>query len=85
MLQWLAWIVQHPDEKVQFAILIVGRGGTGKSWLGTLMERIFGEDNVVLISEDNMVTGIFNSFSQNKRFVFLHETPPDEIEKLLPR
>jgi uncharacterized protein DUF5906 len=83
LLQWLAWIVQHPDEKVMYAILIVGRGGTGKSWLGTLMERIFGADNVVLISEDNMVTGIFNSFSQNKRLVFLHETPPDEIEKLL--
>ena len=85
LLQWLAWIVQHPDEKVMYAILIIGRGGTGKSWIGKLMERIFGADNVVLISEENVVTGIFNGFSQNKRFVFLHETPPKKLEELLDK
>jgi hypothetical protein len=68
-----------------YAILIVGRGGTGKSWLGKLMERIFGADNVVLISEENVVTGMFNGFSQNKRYVFLHETPPKAMEELLDK
>ena len=85
LLQWLAWIVQHPEEKVMYAILIIGRGGTGKSWLGKVMERLFGADNVVLISEENVVTGIFNGFSQNKRLVFLHETPPKQMEVLLDK
>ncbi len=85
LLQWLAWIVQHPEQKVMFAILIIGREGSGKSWIGTLMERLFGKGNVVLISEDNAITGIFNSFAENKRLVFLHETPPEEVEKLLNR
>jgi hypothetical protein len=85
LLQWLAWIVRHPEQKVMYAILIIGREGSGKSWLGTLMERLFGADNVVLITEENAVTGIFNGFSTNKRLVFLHETPPKEVEKLLGR
>lgn len=85
LVSWLAWIVQHPDQKVQYAILIVGRGGTGKSWLGKLMERIFGADNVVLISEEDVVTSTFNGFSENKRLVFLHETPPKELADLLDK
>jgi hypothetical protein len=83
LVSWLAWIVQHPDQKVMYAVLIVGKGGTGKSWLGKLMERIFGEDNVVLISEEDAVTSTFNGFSENKRFVFLHETPPDKMVELM--
>ncbi len=85
LLQWLAWIVQHPDQKVMFAVLMVGRGGTGKSWLGKLMERIFGADNVVLLSEESAVTEMFNGFSENKRFVFLHETPPDRMAEILDK
>jgi hypothetical protein len=40
---------------------------------------------VVLISEENVVTGIFNGFSQNKRLVFLHETPPKQMAELLDK
>lgn len=85
LLSWLAWIVQHPEQKVQYAVLIVGRGGTGKSWLGKVMERIFGADNVVLISEEDALTSTFNGFSENKRLVFVHETPPKEITALLDK
>lgn len=85
LIAWLAWIVQHPTNKIQWAILIVGKGGTGKSWLGYVMERIFGKGNVVLIAEDDAVTGTFNGFSENKRFIFLHETPPDMMETLLQK
>lgn len=85
LLSWLAWIVQHPDQKVQYAILIVGRGGTGKSWLGMVMERLFGADNVVLISEEDVVTSTFNGFSENKRLVFLHETPAKQMADLIDK
>ncbi len=53
-----------PEQKVMYAILIIGREGSGKSWLGKFMERLFGADNVVLISEEDAVTGIFNGFSE---------------------
>lgn len=85
LLSWLAHIVQHPDEKVMWAILIIGLGGTGKSWLGYLMERIFGKDNVVLLSEESAATEMFNGFSENKRLVFLHETPPKKMADLLDK
>jgi hypothetical protein len=83
LLQWLAWMVQHPEQKIMWALLIVGRGGTGKSFVGRLMERLLGAENVALISEEDTVTSTFNGFSENKRLVFLHETPPDQMGKLL--
>jgi len=82
---WLAWIVQHPEQKVMWAILLVGRGGTGKSWIGKLMERILGAMNVVLVSQEDAILSTFNGFSENKRLIFLHETPPDEMAKLLDK
>lgn len=85
LLSWLAWLVQHPEQKAMYAILMIGRGGTGKSWLGKLMERLFGADNVVLISEEDVVTSTFNGFSENKRLVFLHETPPKQMAELLDK
>lgn len=83
LIGWLAWIAQHPDQKVMWAILIVGRGGTGKSWIGKVMERIFGADNAVLISEEDALTSTFNGFSENKRLVFVHEMPSKELADVL--
>ncbi|HUI12976.1 MAG TPA: primase-helicase family protein [Xanthobacteraceae bacterium] len=82
LLAWLAWIVQHPDQKVMFAILIVGRGGTGKSWLGKVMQRLFGKDNVVMLEKEDALKEIYNGFSENKRFVFVHETPAKQMAEI---
>src|SRR5262249_15292833 len=40
LLDWLAWNVQHPGEKILYAILIEGAQGTGKSLFGFVMERL---------------------------------------------
>lgn len=45
-IDYLALLVQRPAVKVNFAMLVKGRQGTGKSWLGSLIARIIGEPNV---------------------------------------
>lgn len=74
--QWLAWCIRHPDQKIMFAVLIVGRGGTGKSWIGYLLEKILGKENVVLLRSEDAATEKFNGFSENKRVAFIHEIQP---------
>ncbi len=47
VLDYLALLVQRPANKIHFALLIRGAQGTGKSWIGDLMELIIGKPNVV--------------------------------------
>jgi Bifunctional DNA primase/polymerase, N-terminal/Family of unknown function (DUF5906)/Primase C terminal 2 (PriCT-2) len=47
VLDYLALLVQRPADKIHFALLIRGAQGTGKSWIGNLMELIIGKPNVV--------------------------------------
>ena len=76
LIQWLAWCIRHPDKKIMFAILIVGREGTGKSWLGLLLEKILGRSNVVLVQSEDAATSTFNGFSENKRVAVINEIQP---------
>lgn len=61
VLDYLAAIVQRPADKAQFALLIRGDQGTGKSAVGELMRRIVGEHNVVKPNNDEIVNR-FNSW-----------------------
>lgn len=50
LLDWLAWQVQRPGEKVRWAPLICGQEGDGKSALKDLLDRVCGGPNVRVIS-----------------------------------
>jgi len=56
VLDYLALLVQKPAQKIHFALLVRGSQGTGKSWIGNLMERIIGSPNVVRPSNDEVVS-----------------------------
>lgn len=56
VLDYLALLTQKPAEKVHFALLIRGAQGTGKSWIGNLMEMIIGKPNVVRPSNDEVIS-----------------------------
>ena len=55
VLDYLAHLVQHPAEKVHFALLIQGDEGTGKSAIGEVMLRIIGKANVVVPKNDELL------------------------------
>jgi len=55
VLDYLAHLVQRPEEKIHFALVIRGEQGTGKSSIGELMVRIIGRSNVTKPSNDELL------------------------------
>ena len=43
LIDFMAWIVQNPGQKINWAILLQGAQGVGKSYFGTVMTLILGE------------------------------------------
>lgn len=72
VLDYLALLVQFPARKIHFALLIRGSQGTGKSWVGQLMERIIGAPNVARPSNDE-VTSRWTSWMQGAQLAILEE------------
>jgi len=76
--EWLKWGMQHPDKKMTFALLIIGRFGTGKSWFSKLMQVIYGPSNVLVLPKGETALEKFNAEHANKRLVFVDELVPNE-------
>lgn len=55
VLDYLAHLVQRPEQKIHFALVIRGEQGTGKSAVGELMSRIIGKSNVTRPSNDELL------------------------------
>jgi|SRR5579864_58218 len=82
-LDFLAWMVQHPDKKMMFALLIVGKGGTGKSWLSRLLQALFGVQNSLVLPKGEKVADKFNAEHANKQVIFVDELVPNEKHDLV--
>ena len=62
LLRWLAWAVQNPDRQAGVVIVLKGRmQGTGKSTLGVVMLKIFGQHGA-LIDDSDRLLGRFNDW-----------------------
>lgn len=55
-LDYMAMIIQNPARKVNYALLVRGAQGTGKSWIGRLMASIIGRANTVFPSNDEVLS-----------------------------
>jgi hypothetical protein len=67
-LSWLAYPLQNPGVKMYSAVVMHGRHrGTGKSMIGELMGRIYGENYIMI--EQSHLHGNFNSWAYNKQFI----------------
>ena len=71
-LQWLAHMLQKPDEKPSVAILLKSVEGTGKGTLVRPLGEILGQ-HFVQLNGDNQLTGRFNSIVANRLLVFADE------------
>ena len=71
VIRWLAWAVQHPDERAEVALVFKGGKGVGKGTLGNAMCRIFGQ-HAVHISHAKYLTG-FNAHLRDASFCFADE------------
>jgi hypothetical protein len=73
---YLAWMVQKPEHKMSFALLIVGRRGVGKSWFSLLLKAIFGDSNTLIIEKGENVAAKFNADQANRQVIFVDELLP---------
>jgi hypothetical protein len=69
---WLADLIQHPGRKRMFAILLVGPGGTGKSWVADLMRIIIGYWNASN-PRNKTLASEFNGWICEKTLGIIHE------------
>ncbi|MBT4384509.1 hypothetical protein HOD30_02040, partial [Candidatus Peregrinibacteria bacterium] len=60
VLNWLARAIQKPQDIGEVALVLRGKKGCGKTTLGEVMRRIFG-NNYLLIDDPNLLTRGFNA------------------------
>lgn len=60
IIDFLAFIVQNPGERVNHCPVIIGTPGCGKTWIAQMMQKVLGERNVNTISTTEIVSGWTN-------------------------
>ncbi len=74
LMRWLAWAVQNPDKHPGTIIVLKSRReGTGKSTLGAVMLKIFGQQHGALIDESDRLLGRFNDWVEPVSFILAEE------------
>ena len=61
LLDWISWVVQHPGQKVRYAVLLQGTQGDGKSFFAFMIRQVMGHQNVRFLSASQLETN-FNGW-----------------------
>jgi hypothetical protein len=76
LLQMFAHMVQKPEEKVNFGVLLAGKQGVGKDLILTVMKAVVGWSNSRNVSP-GMAAGEFNPFLRSVLLVIDEARPAD--------
>lgn len=72
-IQWLAYPIQHPGTKLNSCVLLHSNAhGTGKSFIGYIMGRVYGESNFVKIGQEHLHAS-HNGWMAGKQFIMGEE------------
>lgn len=71
-LDYLAYTVQYPKEKITWGVLIQGVDGAGKSWFSALMAAVLGGANVFAVDADALKEK-YTGWAKGSRMVFFEE------------
>jgi primase-polymerase (primpol)-like protein len=73
LIRYLAWAVQNPDKHPGVVIVLKSRKeGTGKSTLGVVMRKIFGQHGALIDNKERLL-GRFNDWLEDKCFILAEE------------
>lgn len=73
LLDWLAWVVQNPGKHVNYAILLQGVEGDGKSFFAELMRNVMGVSNVTMLNANTLIKFNFNDWAYGQCLVCVEE------------
>ena len=73
LLKWFAHLFQSPSDKPEVALVLKGKKGTGKSKPFYLLAQALG-DNMMVLGNNNLLTGRFNSHAQTKLLLLVEES-----------
>jgi hypothetical protein len=73
LLDYLAYQVKYPGEKVHWAVLLSGKQGIGKSYLTLVMQLALGVANVRLV-DNKTIAEHFTGWQRNTQFIIVEET-----------
>lgn len=77
--KWAAYPLQNPGAKINYAVLMLGQKGIGKTWLGTIIGALYGE-YYRFIDKPESVHEKFNSAFANKLFSVVEEVVHSRVE-----
>ena len=72
LLDYLAFQVQFPGEKVHWSLLMQGVQGTGKSYFGEVLKVVLGEHNVRTVTNE-MLHEPYTGWIAGKQFIIVEE------------
>ncbi len=80
VINYLAHNVQHPGKKIQWAIILQGVQGDGKSFFAELMSKLLGSTNCRTISVESLDEK-FTAWAEGSCMVFIEELKLDNYRK----
>mgnify|MGYP000992381517 CR=1 FL=1 len=81
LLGYLAHLVQHPGEKITYAICLVGGQGGGKTYIADVMGRVLGSPNVRVTNGHRLKDAKFNRHMAAKVLLAMEEVSMDDKSK----
>lgn len=72
VLDYLAYNVQFPAEKIVWGIVMQGAEGSGKTFISVMMSRVLGAPNVGPVGATEL-TDRFTGWAENRKMVFVEE------------
>lgn len=73
LLNWIAHLIQYPEELPEVMIILKGREGNGKDTLGQIITRMIGSKYTHYTDKQGEVLGKFNSSAKEKLLITLNE------------
>lgn len=80
VINYLAHNVQHPGEKIQWAIVLQGVQGDGKSFIAEMMQHVMGFKNVRLMNVQTLESA-FTGWATGQCMTFIEELKLDNKRK----
>lgn len=82
MLDWMAYIVQHPRDKPNWAVFLGGGQGIGKDMMLLPMIRAVGESNTRTVQPSELQSD-YTDWMANKRFIVVEEMRNFETKSVM--